>query len=321
MSKLLQEAIADAHKVKEIAYENAKAAIEEAFQPKIQRMISSKLAEEEYEEEMPPTPEEEEFPPIEDEFMDEETYVDDGRDGTPADNLKDLDEEFDKIIRELEGDDMDDDMDDFDDEMPMERKGISEKDDPYKKNVSKTKKNMTEMDDMSDDEDLENLELESLIKHLVDEELSAMPATSGGSREVARLKSEISRLKAENRDAYKAVAKLKEAINEVSLLNSKLQFSSKVIRNFDLTEAQQIKVLETFDRANSIREVKLIYSTIQESYKGKSQKPPVRRKPTVMKESASRTIQTVKGKSASNSRLMEGAERWQIIAGLKPLND
>ena len=50
---LLAEAIADAKAVKETALANAKLALEEAFTPKLQSMISAKLAEEaEVEEEM-----------------------------------------------------------------------------------------------------------------------------------------------------------------------------------------------------------------------------------------------------------------------------
>ena len=48
-SDLLKEAIADAKAVKETALANAKIALEEAFAPRIQSMLSAKLAEEEME--------------------------------------------------------------------------------------------------------------------------------------------------------------------------------------------------------------------------------------------------------------------------------
>ena len=50
MSNLLKEAIADAKAVRETALENAKAALEEAFTPRLQSMLSQKLKEDEYEE-------------------------------------------------------------------------------------------------------------------------------------------------------------------------------------------------------------------------------------------------------------------------------
>ena len=45
-SKLLQEAIADAKAVRETAIANAKLALEEAFTPKLQSMLSKKIEEE-----------------------------------------------------------------------------------------------------------------------------------------------------------------------------------------------------------------------------------------------------------------------------------
>ena len=44
-SDLLKEAIADAKAVKETALANAKIALQEAFAPKIQNMLSAKLSE------------------------------------------------------------------------------------------------------------------------------------------------------------------------------------------------------------------------------------------------------------------------------------
>lgn len=51
-SDLLKEAIADAKAVKETALANAKIALEEAFAPRIQNMLSTKLSEDLYEDEM-----------------------------------------------------------------------------------------------------------------------------------------------------------------------------------------------------------------------------------------------------------------------------
>ena len=49
MSKLLKEAIADAKAVRETALANARLALEEAFAPRLQSMLTKKLKEEELE--------------------------------------------------------------------------------------------------------------------------------------------------------------------------------------------------------------------------------------------------------------------------------
>ncbi len=67
---ILKEAIADAKAVREVALANAKAALEEAFTPKLQNMLSAKLSEDldedMYDEDMDET--------MYDEDMDEDMY-------------------------------------------------------------------------------------------------------------------------------------------------------------------------------------------------------------------------------------------------------
>ena len=91
---ILKEAIADAKAVREVALANAKAALEEAFTPKLQSMLSAKLSETLNEEE----------DELEENFMDE-THVDEiaGMDEEEKEGA-DLDEEIDleEILNELE---------------------------------------------------------------------------------------------------------------------------------------------------------------------------------------------------------------------------
>ena len=99
---ILKEAIADAKAVREVALANAKAALEEAFTPKLQSMLSARLSEELDEENM-------------DEEMDE-TYMDEEMDETVGmekeekEMDEDLDEEIDleEILNELELEEGDD---------------------------------------------------------------------------------------------------------------------------------------------------------------------------------------------------------------------
>ena len=72
-SDLLKEAIADAKAVKETALANAKIALEEAFAPRIQSMLSTKLSEEMYEEEELTAPVDEEMEDMDMADMGDET--------------------------------------------------------------------------------------------------------------------------------------------------------------------------------------------------------------------------------------------------------
>ena len=102
MANILKEAIADAKAVREVALANAKAALEEAFTPRLQSMLSAKLSE---------TLNEEEEDELEENFMDEtmdETYVEEEIDEIAGmdeeEEGADLDEEIDleEILNELE---------------------------------------------------------------------------------------------------------------------------------------------------------------------------------------------------------------------------
>jgi len=76
-------------------------------------------------------------------------------------------------------------------------------------------------------------------------------------------------IKAELNEAYKTIKSLQKTINEVNLLNAKLLFANKLFRAHNMTNEQKVKVIETLDRTKSVREVKLVYSTLAE----KSTKP------------------------------------------------
>ena len=79
----------------------------------------------------------------------------------------------------------------------------------------------------------------------------------------------VETLKAEIKEHRDVVKYLRAKLNEVNLLNAKLLFSNKLFRVFGLSNEQKMKVVETFDRTKNIREIKLVYSTLAESFKGR----------------------------------------------------
>ena len=88
---ILKEAIADAKAVREVALENAKAALEEAFTPKLQNMLSAKLQED----------------------LDEDTYMDEDEDNIELGEMGNMyDEDMEEDMYEGEEEDsMDEEID------------------------------------------------------------------------------------------------------------------------------------------------------------------------------------------------------------------
>ena len=89
----------------------------------------------------------------------------------------------------------------------------------------------------------------------------------------------------------KSTSKRYGKLQEVNLLNAKLLYTNKLFRSRNISETQKMKVIEQFDRAANVREVKLVYTTFAESMK---------RKP--VNESATRKGQASKPVSSTKSR-------------------
>ena len=162
--------------------------------------------------------------------------------------------------------------------------------------------------DDKDEDDKDDMNIEEIIKELEDEE----KAEEDEKEKVEESK----RLKKELAEAISVIKSLKSTINEVNLLNAKLLFSNKLFRSYNLTNEQKSKVIDSLDRTNTVREVKLVYSTLAESMKFATNSPKKSSKP--MAEGASR-VQTSTKPTAQKSIVSEGttyANRFKELAGI-----
>jgi len=346
MDDLLKDAIADAKAVRETALENAKIALEEAFTPRLQSMLAKKIQseidvdeqddefEDEDEEEAPEDEAPEEFEEDDedpsDEFSDEEPEDDMGDeeedDGMEAEGFdesdiieidgvkyapvvseddEDEDEEdemeksddfdLEAVLRELEEDE---EVDESKDEEVDESKE-EEVDESKEEEVDESKEEEVDESKEEIDEE-EDIDLEEVIAALSEEENEEEAVN-----EVAKLQSEL--------DEHRNVVKyLRTKLNEVNLLNAKLLFTNKLFRSYGLSNDQKMKVVETFDRAHNLREVKLVYSTLAESF---GSKPKTEIKES--KGSASKAVASTK--SEKQEVIAEGHEmrdRFKKLAGI-----
>ena len=82
--------------------------------------------------------------------------------------------------------------------------------------------------------------------------------------------------KEELEEAKLVINHLKSELNEVNLLNSKLLYTNKIFKGKNLTENQKIKVLKAFDRAETTKEAKRIFETLNENLVAKTKKSNIR---------------------------------------------
>ena len=393
MNDLLKEAIADAKAVRKTALANAKLALEEAFTPKLQSMISAKI-QEEAEDDMDEMREDEDMDEMrdmdemghemdemreEDDDMDEMREEEDDMDeGGMREDHDDMDEggmreedeethdegmhgdedmeegehdmdemrddkhegmheeddlELEAIIKELEDeieegehDELEESNDvssgigttdnkapaaaapgaDTDDNEGTGVKVVSESEDGME-GESETLDNLHEEEDDHMDEG-EDIDLEEVIKSLREEEEDLDESEDGMEGESETINNLTEKLQ----ESYKVVKFLRSKINEVNLLNAKLLFTNKLFRNGNLNESQKLKVIETFDRAKSTREVKLVYTTLAESTLA-ARSP---RRKSIKEGFASKAVASTKPSKAVISEGADMASRFKKLAGL-----
>lgn len=84
---------------------------------------------------------------------------------------------------------------------------------------------------------------------------------------IAAFRKENASLKNENAQYKEAYTMLRSKLQEVNLFNSKLLYTQKLLNLSELNNKQRLGVIEAFDRAQSMREVELVYRSLSESFK------------------------------------------------------
>ena len=255
-----------------------------------------------------------------------------GEEGEGEEEEPDLDLEA--IIAELEADmvqEMGDDEYETTDELPDEDEPVMEQNDAEvsdghgpgeggEKDASVTAKStftqgtgdkqtdpITEQedDDEKKGEGEEELDLDEILREIETEE------TQGS------LQAENARMTAELKEYQVAVKFLRSKLNEVNLLNSKLLYTNRLFKDYSMSGRQKMRVVESFDRATNVREAKLVYTTLAETFRGK---PVTRKRRQVTEGFASKATGTKTPNDATRpGRATVLAEGEDLVARFKKL--
>jgi len=343
MSDLLKEAIADAKAVRETALQNAKMALEEAFTPQLKSMLSAKLREDDMEDEEEFSSEEgeEEFSDkepeegyYEDEEAGEEEPTADGGEENPFPDEEEPEVDESKIIEidgvqyapivaedegeeghghddeEEEGDlDLEAVIKELEDELSESEESVEESTDEVDEEIEIDETILDEDEDEDEDKD----EVDE-----VDKSSSIGNGTGRGDTDkssgIGNGNNSLKEVQSELKEYKEAVKFLKDKLHEVNILNAKLLFTNKLFKEFTLDNNQKLKVVETFDRAQTTREIKLVYSTLAEQF---GDNGSIKRKS--LSESASSAVSSTKPSKESLKVITEEEEvvnRFRKLAGL-----
>lgn len=233
----------------------------------------------------------------------DEKMGDDSMDMYSKDDESEDDMDLEAIIRELEAQLGDDDSDD--EEGMYEAEEDEEKvDEAEETEKEKDATNEAEEDDKKDDV----IDLEEILRE--------MEADMKDDKEKVDEAEEEEKEKELN-EAYKTIKSLQKTINEVNLLNAKLLFANKLFRAHNMTNEQKVKVIETLDRTNSVREVKLVYSTLAENFKYTSISKTAKK--SITEGIASKVVKSTAPKAAVKQVIAESAQisdRFKKLAGI-----
>ena len=117
----------------------------------------------------------------------------------------------------------------------------------------------------------------------------------------------------ELQEAYSTIKTLKRELHEINLLNAKLLYTNKIFKAKNLTDPQKVKVLENFDKATTVNEVKLVFETLTENLN--NNKTTVNE--SKMRGFASKTIAPVVNKKQPIIESNDAFTRMQRLAGLR----
>jgi len=119
-------------------------------------------------------------------------------------------------------------------------------------------------DDMVGAEDEEEIDLDELLREINELTEEEVTEDSNTTREVVNADKTINKEKtsSELQEAIKTVNQLRTQLQEVNLLNAKLLYVNKVFKTNTLSESQKVNVIAAFDKAETVKEVQLVFETI-----------------------------------------------------------
>jgi hypothetical protein len=320
---LLKQAIAEAKTIREAAIANAKEALEESLTPHLKEMLAQKLqemendemevdetvnnvenerelinyvTEAEEDEDEEPVEDEEEVEGEEEEVEEDEEEID-PNDPDFAEKLKDLIRD---IVAQETGHEDQAEMDQMDE--PAEGEG---------------------MVGMEDEEEIDINELLAELEEGYKLKPGAESGDTHGANDGYVKKAKMEGMKKPKMEAMKkpnpmeeeldealaTVAELRKQLQEVNLLNAKLLYVNKVFKANNLTEGQKVNVVAAFDKAETVREVKLVFETVSKNVTSRPVTTVKEHKSFASKPAGSTQKQVI-------NEVSEQVKRMQKLAGI-----
>ena len=117
----------------------------------------------------------------------------------------------------------------------------------------------------------------------------------------------------EMKEALETIEQLKKDLHETNLLNSKLLYVNKIFKANNLTESQKVNIIAAFDKAETVKEVKLVFETVSENVVANKKETVTESK---VKGMASKATGTTASKPEVINEVSDAVRRMQKLAGI-----
>ena len=114
-------------------------------------------------------------------------------------------------------------------------------------------------------------------------------------------------------EALATIEHLKKDLHETNLLNSKLLYVNKIFKANNLSESQKVNIIAAFDKAETVKEVKLVFETVSENVVSNKKEQVSESK---VKGMASKATGTTASKPEVINEVSDAVRRMQKLAGI-----
>ena len=114
-------------------------------------------------------------------------------------------------------------------------------------------------------------------------------------------------------EALNTIEQLQKDLHETNLLNSKLLYVNKIFKANNLSESQKVNVIAAFDKAETVKEVKLVFETVSENVVTTKKEAVTESK---VKGMASKATGITAAKPEVISEVSDTVRRMQLLAGI-----
>jgi hypothetical protein len=116
-------------------------------------------------------------------------------------------------------------------------------------------------------------------------------------------------------EALETIKTLQKDLHETNLLNSKLLYVNKIFKANNLSESQKVNIIAAFDKAETVKEVKLVFETVSENVVTTKKEAVSESKIKGMASKATGTTASTKPVEVINE-VSDTVRRMQKLAGI-----